>query len=130
MMKEFGRELRVADFLRDELAQIISQEMRDPRVTLVTLREVRVSRDLAYADVYVSSVRTEDEETRRTLIAALNGAAGYLRTAIARRSTMRTTPRLRFHYDELAARGAALDALIDRAVRSDRQAHEPGERHE
>lgn|SRR5262245_59896239 len=129
-MKEFGRELRVADFLRDELAQIISQEMRDPRVELVTLRDVRVSRDLAYADVYVSSVRAEDEEARQTLIAALNGAAGYLRTAIARRSTMRTTPRLRFHYDELAARGAALDALIDRAVRADRQAHEPGERHE
>jgi ribosome-binding factor A len=129
-MKEFGRELRVADFLRDELARIISQEMRDPRVALTTIREVRVSRDLAYADVYVSSVRADDETARKTLVIALNGAAGYLRTAIARHSTMRTTPRLRFHYDELAARGAALDALIDRAVRADREAHDAGERRE
>ena len=126
-MKEFGRELRVADFLRDELAKIIGQEMRDPRVGLVTLREVRVSRDLAYADVYVSSMNPQDVRERTEMVGALNGAAGYLRTAIARRNTMRTTPRLRFHYDELAERGARLDELIDRAVRSDRQAHEGGE---
>ena len=126
-MKEFGRELRVADFLRDELAKIIGQEMRDPRVGLVTLRDVRVSRDLAYADVYVSSMNPQDASERTEMVGALNGAAGFLRTAIARRNTMRTTPRLRFHYDELAERGARLDELIDRAVRSDRQTHESGE---
>jgi len=129
-MKEFGRELRVADFLRDELAQIIGHEMRDPRVDLVTIAEVRVTRDLGYADVYVSSVRATEADQRDELVAALNGAAGYLRTAIAKRSTMRTTPRLRFHYDEVARRGAELDALIERAVQADRRAHEPGERRE
>jgi ribosome-binding factor A len=129
-MKEFGRELRVADFLRDELARIIGHEMRDPRVDLVTIAEVRAARDLSCADIYVSSVRTRDVKQRDELVAALNGAAGYLRTAIAKRSTMRTTPRLRFHYDEVAVRGAELDALIERAVQADRRAHDNREQRE
>jgi ribosome-binding factor A len=129
-MKEFGRELRVADFLRDELARIIAHDMRDPRVSLVTIADVRVTRDLGYADIYVSSVRAQTVEQREELADALNGAAGYLRTAIAKRSTMRTTPRLRFHYDEVAVRGAELDALIERAVQADRRTPETGDKRE
>jgi len=129
-MKESGRTLRVADYLRDELAGIIRSGMRDPRVTMVTLNDVRVSKDLAYADIYVSSVLAEDTASRESLIDALNHASGYLRTSIARRSTMRTTPRLRFHYDRTEERGAELDALIDRAVRADRRARATTERDE
>ena len=53
---EGGRDLRVADFVRDEMALIIQREMRDPRVGLVSVNEVKVSRDLSYADVYVLSL--------------------------------------------------------------------------
>jgi ribosome-binding factor A len=123
-MKETGRTVRVADNLREELADIIRREMRDPRVGLVSVNDVRVTRDLAHADVYVSALDVRDDAGKRGLIDVLNKAAGFLRSAVARGSTMRTTPQLRFHYDELIEQGARLDSLIERAVRSDAQARE------
>ena len=118
-MRESGRDLRVADFIRDELASIIQREMRDPRVGMVSVNEVRVSRDLGYAEVYVSSLNAESEAARQELIAVLNHAAGYFRSELAKRHKMRTTPKPRFHYDELIESGPRLDALIQHAVRSD-----------
>ena len=61
----------------------------------------------------------EDGEGRDALVTVLNGAGGYLRTLISKRHTMRTTPRLRFHYDELVEKGPAMEALIDRALAAD-----------
>jgi ribosome-binding factor A len=123
-MKESGRTLRVADHLREELAEIIRREMRDPRVGLISVNDVRVSRDLAYADVYVSALDAQDAVQKQELIEVLNRAAGFLRTAVARGSTMRTTPQLRFHYDELTEQGVRMEGLIEKAVRSDREARE------
>ncbi len=117
--RESGRSLRIADFLRDEIAQIAQRHMRDPRVGMVSVNEVKVSRDLSYADIYVSSLAAQTETARQELIAVLNGAAGFFRSELAKRHTMRTTPRLRFHYDDVPARGQRLDALIDRALRDD-----------
>jgi ribosome-binding factor A len=127
-MADSGRGLRVADFVRDELAAIIQREMRDPRVGIVSVNEVRVSRDLSYADAYVSSLDASTEEAREELVAVLNKAAGFFRSELAKRHRMRTTPRVRFHYDELVEQGPRMDALIDRAVQADRDSHdeEPG----
>jgi ribosome-binding factor A len=117
--RDQGRDLRVADFIRDELAAIVMREMRDPRIGMVSINEVRVSRDLSYADVYVSSLQADTDDARRVLTDVLNRASGFLRSQLARRHTMRTTPKLRFHCDELVERGPRLDALIERAVRDD-----------
>lgn len=125
--KAGGRVLRVADDLREQLADIIGREMRDPRVGMVSVTDARVSRDFAVADIYVSSLDQGDAEARRELVAVLNGAAGFLRSAVARHSTMRTTPKLRFHYDELPERGAQISRLIDDALQADRDAHKPGD---
>lgn len=118
---ESGRDLRVGDFIRDELAAIILREMRDPRVGMVNVNEVRVSRDLSYADVYVSSIDAATDEAREQLIDVLNKASGFFRSKLAKRHSMRTTPRLRIHYDQLIEEGPRLEALIERAVRSDEQ---------
>ena len=118
-MRESGRDLRVADFIRDEIAQIILREMRDPRVGMVSVNDVRVSRDLSYADVYVSSIDADTEPARHALIEVLNKASGYFRSELAKRHKMRTTPKPRFHYDELTERGLKLDSLIEKAVRAD-----------
>ncbi|MEM1434046.1 MAG: 30S ribosome-binding factor RbfA [Pseudomonadota bacterium] len=118
-MKEFGRDLRVADFVQQELAQIIRSEMRDPRVGMVSINDVRVSKDLSYADVYVTALGCDDETAQRELIDVLSRAAGFLRSTLARRHSMRTTPRLRFHHDDAAVRGPQLEALIERAVHED-----------
>lgn len=110
---------RVADFIRSELADIVKNQMRDPRVSLLSITDARVSRDLGVADVYVTSLNARDAQERTDLLSVLNGAAGFLRSALAGRHAMRTTPRLRFHYDELIEGGPRLEALIDRAVEAD-----------
>jgi ribosome-binding factor A len=120
MPKEYGRDQRVADFIQRELASVLQSEMRDPRVAMVSINEVRVSRDLGYADLYVSSMQAQDEAAQKDVVKALAGAAGYLRTALAKRSTLRTTPRLRFHWDNLPGRAGELSALIDTALAEDR----------
>ncbi len=127
-MNEFGRDLRVADFVRDELAQIIQREMRDPRASMVSINDVKVSRDLSYADVYFSSLSLAANEATETdqhkadkveLERVLNKAAGFLRSQLAKRHKMRTTPMPRFHYDELAERAPRMDALISNALKAD-----------
>jgi ribosome-binding factor A len=118
-VREFGRSLRVADFVRDELAQIMQRHMRDPRVGLVSVNDVTVSKDLSYAEIYVSSVDTSSAEERDELISVLNKAAGFFRSELAKRHSMRTTPKPRFHYDELVEKGPALEALIESAISED-----------
>ncbi len=122
-MREHGRDLRVGDFIRDELALIIQREMRDPRVGMVSVNEARVSRDLSWVDVYVSSFETKTKEERAELVAVLNGAAGYFRSELAKRHNMRTTPKPRFHYDESVERGPKLESLIENALLADAKQH-------
>ena len=123
-MKEYARDLRIADFVRDELAEIIRRDMRDPRIGMVSVNEVTVSKDLSYADVYVSSWQTRDPAQRDEFISVLTKAAGFFRSELARRHRMRTTPKLRFHYDEIIERGPELEALIESAVQADAAQHE------
>ena len=118
-MKEQGRGLRVADHLRERLADVIRAQMRDPRVGMISVNDVRVSRDYAFADVFVSSLGADDAEAQKELITVLEHAAGFLRSAVARDNTMRTTPKLRFHYDEVAVNGVRMESLIRRAVAAD-----------
>ena len=105
--------------LRAQLAEVIRSKMSDPRLPLLAVSDVRVSRDLAVADVYVSTLSEVGRDAKADAVAVLNHAAGFLRSAIARRHDLRTTPKLRFHYDDLAEEAPRLEALIDRAVRED-----------
>ena len=121
-----SRDLRVADFVRDEVSRILQRDMRDPRVgSFVSVNDVKVSRDLSYAEIYVSSLQANDAEAQAELIEVLNRAAGFFRTELAKRHTMRTTPKPRFHYDELVERGPRLEQLIGKAVTQDQQRAEP-----
>jgi len=117
-----SRNLRVADFVRDEVSRILQRDMRDPRVgSFVSVNDVKVSKDLSYAEIYVSSLHAEDARAQAELIGVLNRAAGFFRTELAKRHTMRTTPNPRFHYDELVERGPKLEKLIGEAVSQDQQ---------
>ena len=119
MTRQTSRQARVADHVQRELLDIVRGQMRDPRVGILSINEVRVSRDLSYADVYVSMLEAGSAEERMTLLAVLDKASGYLRSLLAARSTMRVTPQLRFHYDEIPERAAELERLIDDAVAQD-----------
>ncbi|MCY3840226.1 MAG: 30S ribosome-binding factor RbfA [Gammaproteobacteria bacterium] len=112
---------RIADYIRAELASVVLREMRDPRVSMLSVTDTQVSRDFAVADVYVASVAATDEAAQEDLVSVLNNAAGFLRSAVAKRHGWRKTPKLRFHYDDLPERGARIGALIDQAVRADQR---------
>ena len=117
-----SRDLRVADFVRDEVSRILQRDMRDPRVgSFVSVNDVKVSKDLSYAEIYVSSLQANDVKAQAELINVLNRAAGFFRTELSKRHTMRTTPKPRFHYDELVKRGPRLEQLIGQAVTEDQQ---------
>lgn len=111
---------RVAESIRALLAEVVRAEVGDPRLAMLSITDVKVSRDLSVADVYVSSFAATDAPAQSELVAVLNRAAGFLRRALARRLQLRGTPRLRFHYDELPEEGPRLDAIIRQAVCSDR----------
>ncbi len=119
MAREFSRTHRIRDFLKKELATLIQQEMRDPRVGMVSITDVEVSRDLSHAKIFVTVLGQESEAEATDSIKVLNQAAGFLRSQLARINNARTTPRLRFHFDSSVGRGQYLTGLIDKAVSAD-----------
>jgi ribosome-binding factor A len=121
MAKEYSRTQRVGDFLKQELASLIQFEVRDPRVGMVSITDVEVSRDMSYAKVYMTVMGKETQEEAKESIEALNKAAGFLRTKIAKSNNARTTPRLRFYFDGSVGQGQHLSNLIEKAVSADKQ---------
>jgi ribosome-binding factor A len=125
-MKEFSRTDRVSDFLQKELAQLIQFELKDPRLGMVTIQDVRVSRDLGYADVFftVLAFGVQDEESKaeanKDALKVLNNAAGFLRTKVGQALRARTTPELRFYIDNTLENGMKVSSLIEQAVREDK----------
>lgn len=135
-----ARVQRVADQIQREIASLIQMEVADPRVGMVSVTAVEVSRDFAHAKVYVTVLNslTEDSQVNQSTleepgaldtleveqnIKALNKAAGYLRTLLAKRLKIRTVPKLQFHYDASVQRGQQLSSLIDSALAADRDQH-------
>ena len=110
-----ARSARIADQIQRELAEVIRLELRDPRVKLVTLTVIELSRDQSHAKVFftVLGADGEQQETQE----GLQRAAGFLRSALAHRLSTRTVPELHFEYDASIERGVRLSALIDEAVR-------------
>lgn len=100
---------------------LLRNEVGDPRVGLVNITAVEPSRDLATAKVFVNFVAPLAAEDLKVSMAALKGAVGFLRTALAKRMQLRITPKLTFVYDASGRHGQHLAALIDRALAQDRQ---------
>ena len=124
MPRDFPRASRLGDQIQRELADLIRNEVRDPRLGLVTITAVEVSRDLSHAKVYVSTL--QDQVALDASMRALARAAGFLRTKLAHGLKARTVPELHFLHDESVERGVRLSRLIDEAVESD-HAHDPDE---
>ena len=108
-----GRPQKVADLIQRELSELLRREVRDPRVGMVTLTSVDVSPDLSHAKVFFTILEKEKKDATGQ---ALQRAAGFLRSQLAHRMKMYTTPELRFAYDESVERGDRLARLIDSVV--------------
>jgi len=114
MAKEFARSQRVAEQIQRELADLLQFEVKDPRVSMVTVTEVEVTGDLAHAKVFYSAA-----ENNPDLQKGLEKSAGFLRSQLSQRMLMRTVPQLHFVYDASIERGMRLSRLIDNAVAQD-----------
>jgi ribosome-binding factor A len=117
--KAFPRAKRIAQQIQQTLSELIRREVRDPRLGMVTLTEVRVSNDLSYAKVYFSVLGSQPQQAQEILEAA----APMLRGPLGRALGIRHSPELRFVQDELIESGARLSALINKAVKDDAERH-------
>ena len=110
MTSHFKRTDRIAEMMQRLLAQVIQQEIKDPRLPrLITISAVKVTRDLGHAKVYFTVY--DDDPVQTTTL--LNSAASYLRSTLAKAMTLRTVPQLHFIYDNSIAYGKHLSRLID-----------------
>jgi len=117
---------KVGDQIQRDLSKIIQQEVKDPRVGMVTVNDVKVSTDFSYADVYFTcmafgpqSEESKQAEERIVQEKLLKNAAGFMRTRLAKGLNLRVIPMLRFHYDAVIDTGSKVSALIDKAVAQD-----------
>jgi ribosome-binding factor A len=111
-MPSHARTLRLAERIRTELAGIFLRESSDPRFQMLTVTEVRVDREFALANIFVTSADCDDAR-REEILRGLEGARGYLRSALAARISLRTFPSLRFHWDFTPDRAEHIEHLID-----------------
>ncbi len=115
----------MAEQVRRELAEIVQDELKDPRLGLLSFTEVRMSRDLSHAVVYCSVLHagqdSNEQQSGKESIEVLNRAVGFIRKSIARRIRARIVPTLKFVIDESVTRGAAMDDLIREAIDSDKK---------
>jgi len=119
MAKEYSRTRRIGDQIQKDLATIIQQEIKDPRVGIVTINEVKVTKDLGYADIYFTCMSLDDDdESSKISVKVLNGASGFLRTLLASAMNLRVIPELRFHYDAILGEASKMSQLINKAVKS------------
>jgi ribosome-binding factor A len=119
--REFERSSRLGERIRRVLADLIRKDLDDRRVALVSITAVEVARDLAHAKVYYSFLGSDEQ--REVVHEALVGAAGHLRSGLAKSLVSRTVPALEFVYDDSIARGARLDQLIAAARARDDESH-------
>lgn len=114
MPKDYSRTLRIADQIQRELADLIHNELKDPRIGLITLTGVEVSHDYAHAKVFYTSLGNAGDNFLTAK--GLEHSAGFLRSQLSHRLKLRVVPQLHFIYDESVERGMRLSQLIDEAV--------------
>ena len=113
MKRSSGRPQKLGDQIQRELADLLARELRDPRVGMITITSVDVSPDISHAKVFFTMLQKDNLEDT---LHGLRRAAGFLRSQLAKRIKLYTTPELRFEYDESVERGDHLSRLIDSVI--------------
>jgi ribosome-binding factor A len=117
MPKDFPRARRVADQIQRELPELIRQEVKDPRVGMLTITEVEVNRDMEFAKVFFTTLGGQPEHD--ACLQGLQRASGFLRSQLSHRMQLRVVPKLTFVYDRSVEYGMQLTHLIEAAVAED-----------
>ena len=104
------RTQRIADRIFEELSTLLIREVADPRLETVSITDVQVDRELAFANIYVSSI--EGSEAAPDILEGLRHASGFLRSELSHRIQLRYFPRLRFYWDPSPEKGDHIDQLL------------------
>ena len=88
---------RIADRMRQELSEMLIRELNDPRLKQIFVTDVKIDKELAFADVYVSAL--EGASRSKDVLAGLESASGFIKRTLASRIELRAFPRVRFHWD-------------------------------
>ncbi|HAS15104.1 MULTISPECIES: 30S ribosome-binding factor RbfA [Idiomarina] len=123
MAQEFSRTERVRHQLQREIAMILQREIKDPRVSMVTVSDVEVSRDLAYAKVFVTFFQDDPEQVKQAL-KVLNEASGFIRSLLGKRIKARIVPQLKFQHDASLNEGIRMGKLVAEARERDKKSSE------
>ncbi|MEE6032757.1 MULTISPECIES: 30S ribosome-binding factor RbfA [Avibacterium] len=127
MAREFKRSDRVAQELQKEIAVILQREVKDPRIGMVTVSDVEVSRDLAYAKVFVTFLFDQDDSVIESGMKGLEKASPYIRSLLAKAMRLRIVPELRFVYDKSLVEGMRMSNLVSEVIRDDEKRHQPAQ---
>lgn len=114
MQQESSRPLRVGEQLRRELATLLRNEAKDPRISEIIIYDVVVTKDLSLARVYFSPLNIQQDAAE--CIKGLNSATGFLRTQLSRKLKLRKMPELRFIVDDTEAKGERIEQLIQKGL--------------
>ena len=123
MAKDYNRTQRVGDQIKRELAMLIQREIKDPRLSMITVTDVEVTKDFSLATVYVT-VLTYDEEKQDVIkenLFILNNAGSFLRNALNKVIKLRVIPKLLFKYDSSIDTGSKMSELIEYALDQDKK---------
>ena len=125
MPADFSRSRRVGELIQRELATLLTREVKDPRLSLITITAVDVTRDMGLAKVFYTIIDTnvddkQFKEHKKQVQEGLKKASGFLRYELGQRIKLRIVPNLDFRYDESVIRGAQLTQLIDSAIADDK----------
>ncbi|MGN1392519.1 MAG: 30S ribosome-binding factor RbfA [Succinivibrionaceae bacterium] len=118
MAREFSRADRVAQQMQREIAVILQHEMKDPRVSMATVSDVKVSGDLMYAKIYVTFINNDPESVKQG-IKVLNKAKGFFRSMIGKAMKLRAVPEITFYYDKSLDEGMRISSLITKTLKHD-----------
>lgn len=127
MAREFKRADRVAQEIQKEIAVILQREVKDPRIGMVTVSDVEVSRDLAYAKVFVTFLFDSNPEHIKSAMKGLEKASPYIRTMLGKAMRLRIVPEIRFYYDNTLVEGMRMSNLVSSVIREDEARHQEAE---
>lgn len=113
--KDSNRLNRIDEEMKKEISHIITYDLKDPNITgLISVTKVKVSGDLKYAKVYVSMLNAKDN---KQVLAALKKSAGFVRTEVAKRINLRTTPEIIFIFDDSIEYGSRIDTILKNVIK-------------
>jgi ribosome-binding factor A len=105
------RQQRTADHIQTILSELVIRDMRDPRLQGLTITDVRIDRELQYADIYINALGDDSREDE--IMAALEKAVGFMRRELAQQMKLRTVPQLHFHWDPTLAHAERISEILD-----------------